>query len=1828
MSDEESEITAGDDVSQDNSQLDGTEDSQLLTDDEISNIQSDEPQTKKKKSSGKNSGKKSKKGKPESIDDVCEEYNMENPTIEYTEDDYLELTSYRHYQTRYREKIECFNPESDNSKQVAMVLAKYKEFKQQQNEFNANKANNTSGRKNNRSAGSKEKSVPAIKIKIAGKKRGKKQESDDEFEELLKQHETELDAVEKEKEERRIARAQKIAEKKAQQAAEANKFRKPKLDNIEHKDYCESCGQGGEILLCDYCPRTYHLPCVDPNLTEAPEGDWMCPGCEEECAFEERVSNNKQYCYVCKEGENLLYCTTCTYSFHGYCHDPPLTEVPVGDYVCPRCTCEEPKNKIDKILSWKWDEKEYPEPWKEDELPPVDTADPTLKKKRRDMLCIRPAKKLGLRRVRMLYIKWKYLSHWHCDWLPEMAVEIHHAQTWRTYFRKNDPEVPPNYENDEDGDEERAHRKNKAHDPLDLYDRFYKYGVKPNWLVVQRIINHINYGKNQYDYLVKWSELSYNESTWERDDFDIPGYETAICKYWQHRHDMTGDTIPKAIKKKIEAKKIEDGITEDDSKKKKVVYDIKKKHEVQPDYITETGGTLHPYQLEGINWLRHCYSQGTHAILADEMGLGKTVQAMTFLYSLYKENASKGPFLVAAPLSTLLNWEREAHIWCKDFYCVTYAGDKDSRAVIREHEFSFAEGAVKGGPKATKMKDPQSVKFHVLLTSYELINMDKAILSSIKWGALVVDEAHRLKNNQSLFFRNLREYDIEYRLLLTGTPLQNNLEELFHLLNFLCPDSFYDLENFTSEFADVSKEDQIQKLHSMLGPHMLRRLKADVLTGMPTKSELIVPIDLAPMQRKWYKNILTKNFEALNVKNGGTAMSLTNVLMELKKCCNHPYLFAKASIEAPKAPNGLYEINALVKASGKLVVMQKMLRKLFNQGHRVLIFSQMTRMLDVLEDFCEAEGYKFERIDGSITGQLRQEAIDRFNAPGAKQFIFLLSTRAGGLGINLATADTVIIYDSDWNPHNDTQAFSRAHRLGQKNTVLVYRFVTRNSVEEKVTSVAKKKMLLNHLVVRANTANKGPSLSKTELDDVIRWGTEELFKDDDNTDENGDPKPTENAIVWDDEAIDKLLERKPFDPNEKVDKDWSDEYLSTFKVATYATKEVEEEEEPEVIKQDDHEPDPDYWEKLLRHHYEQDQESELQNLGKGKRLRKQVNYAANGPTQEWQQVTIENEGEFSEDFSDVDDQSEGGDSDADGIAEARKRKRYGDDKLPPLLSKVNGQMEVLGFNPRQRKAFYNAIMRWGMPPSDAYQSQWLTRDLKSKSERVFKAYSSLFMRHLCEPVTENAEYFSDGVPKEGISRHHILARMGIMCLIRRKVQEFESFNGEWSMPEVKEKMEKEAAEAVEKAEAEAIGGENMIYNDEESQTKDKSVSPNNDDVDMADASNDGTTDPKNEIMEVESNENTTDNIMESNRPKTLINGIKKPRLPFKFNIADGGFTELHGLWQNEEAQVTPGTEYEVWHRRHDFWLLNGITIHGYGRMGDIMNDPRFSILNEPFETLAKDKPNMNSQDVKSKFLQRRYKLLEQALIIEEQLRRAAFLNIEQPDEDGLKNLDNHHAEFETLVAAHQDLNDKAKAGDRNSKTLMTKVIGRLEDLLNDMKNDIARIPATVAKLSSVAERLHMTEREILSRLTTKDENVGATKSPLPPPGPFITPEQGQKLSCIQPKFVYLFKDVVNISSGKKDNDNDIKKDDTIEKDIENEENGKKSENEVPMEIGEKETSVKREQVEEVITKNGVKEDDNVTMINNINDDEPFEAMDTSTTDEKVEKESLDSVAAL
>ncbi|XP_042345222.1 chromodomain-helicase-DNA-binding protein 4 isoform X3 [Plectropomus leopardus] len=1580
----------------------------------------------------------------------------------------------------------------------------------------------------------------------------------------------------------------------------------------DHQDYCEVCQQGGEIILCDTCPRAYHMVCLDPDMEKAPEGKWSCPHCEKEGiqwearddlseaegedeedrrdeGVEEEDDHHIEFCRVCKDGGELLCCDTCPSSYHIHCLNPPLPEIPNGEWICPRCKCPQMKGKVQKVLTWKWGEPPAPTPVPRPADLPADAPDPPP---------------LAGRREREFFVKWCNMSYWHCSWVLELQLELNCQVMFRNYQRKTDMDEPPPVDFGGEGDENKStKRKNK--DPLFIHmeEEFCRYGVKMEWLMIHRILNHSVDKKNNVHYLIKWRDLPYDQATWESEDMDIPEFDTYKQTYWNHRELMMGEEgrPVKKLKKTVKVKKAE-------RPPANPVVDPTIKFDRQPDYLDSTGGTLHPYQLEGLNWLRFSWAQATDTILADEMGLGKTVQTAVFLYSLYKEGHSKGPFLVSAPLSTIINWEREFEMWAPDMYVVTYVGDKDSRAVIRENEFSFEGNAIRGGKKASKMKKDSTVKFHVLLTSYELITIDQAVLGSIEWACLVVDEAHRLKNNQSKFFRVLNNYPLQHKLLLTGTPLQNNLEELFHLLNFLTPERFNNLEGFLEEFADIAKEDQIKKLHDMLGPHMLRRLKADVFKHMPSKTELIVRVELSPMQKKYYKFILTRNFEALNTRGGGNQVSLLNVVMDLKKCCNHPYLFPAAATEAPKLPNGMYEGNALVKSSGKLSLLQKMMRKLKEGGHRVLVFSQMTKMLDLLEDFLENEGYKYERIDGGVTGNLRQEAIDRFNAPGAPQFAFLLSTRAGGLGINLASADTVIIYDSDWNPHNDIQAFSRAHRIGQNRKVMIYRFVTKASVEERITQVAKKKMMLTHLVVRPGLGSKTGSMSKQELDDILKFGTEELFKDEIG---EGDNKEDDSSVIhYDDQAIERLLDRNQ-DATDDTELQSMNEYLSSFKVAQYVVKDEDDEEEEverEVIKQEES-VDPDYWEKLLRHHYEQQQEDLARNLGKGKRTRKPVNY--NDGSQEdrdWQEDQSDNQSDYSV-------ASEEGDEDFDERTEANARRpnRKGlrndrDKPLPPLLARVGGNIEVLGFNARQRKAFLNAVMRYGMPPQDAFTNQWLVRDLRGKSEKEFKAYVSLFMRHLCEPGADGAETFADGVPREGLSRQHVLTRIGVMSLIRKKVQEFEHVNGQWSMPwmaeleenkraaalaagedpktpstgtpadtqpntpipedlsksDDKEDMKKEGEDGkgakkaddpeiieipdeseksplLEKKEDDVDSTAGKEEKNKETGNGDEGKEKEGEDVSKDKEDRDKTSEAEKDTeVKGEGSESKTDSEEDKSKaeegkdekmdtsPQTeekkeqkeekdavktedsgkLQNGEnakegataapavniseekkKATKQRFMFNIADGGFTELHSLWQNEEraATVTKKT-FEIWHRRHDYWLLAGIIQHGYARWQDVQNDVRFAILNEPFKG---EMSRGNFLEIKNKFLARRFKLLEQALVIEEQLRRAAYLNMTEDPAHPSMALNTRFSEVECLAESHQHLSKESMSGNKPANAVLHKVLKQLEELLSDMKADVTRLPATIARIPPVAVRLQMSERNILSRLASRGPEVTA-----------------------------------------------------------------------------------------------------------------------------------------
>uniref|UniRef100_A0A8C6E872 Chromodomain-helicase-DNA-binding protein 1-like n=1 Tax=Moschus moschiferus TaxID=68415 RepID=A0A8C6E872_MOSMO len=470
-----------------------------------------------------------------------------------------------------------------------------------------------------------------------------------------------------------------------------------------------------------------------------------------------------------------------------------------------------------------------------------------------------------------------------------------------------------------------------------------------------------------------------------------------------------------------------------------------------------TGIHLRPYQLQGVNWLAQCFHCQNGCILGDEMGLGKTCQTIALFIYLAGRLNDEGPFLILCPLSVLSNWKEEMERFAPGLSCVTYAGDKDKRACLQQD-----------------LK--QESRFHVLLTTYEICLKDASFLKSFPWSVLVVDEAHRLKNQSSLLHKTLSEFSVVFSLLLTGTPIQNSLQELYSLLSFVEPDLFSkeQAEDFVQRYQDIEKESEsASELYKLLQPFLLRRVKAEVATELPRKTEVVIYHGMSALQKKYYKAILMKDLDAFE-NEMAKKVKLQNVLSQLRKCVDHPYLFDGVEPEP-------FEIgDHLIEASGKLHLLDKLLAFLYSKGHRVLLFSQMTQMLDILQDYLDYRGYSYERVDGSVRGEERYLAIKNFGQQPI--FIFLLSTRAGGVGMNLTAADTVIFFDSDFNPQNDLQAAARAHRIGQNKSVKVIRLIGRDTVEEIVIRKAASKLQLTNMIIEGGHFTLGAQKPAADAD--------------------------------------------------------------------------------------------------------------------------------------------------------------------------------------------------------------------------------------------------------------------------------------------------------------------------------------------------------------------------------------------------------------------------------------------------------------------------------------------------------------------------------------------------------------------------------------------------------------------------------------------------------------------------------------------------------------------------------------------------------------------------
>lgn len=670
--------------------------------------------------------------------------------------------------------------------------------------------------------------------------------------------------------------------------------------------------------------------------------------------------------------------------------------------------------------------------------------------------------------------------------------------------------------------------------------RFKRIEVDPEFIKVDRILSE-TYEDSERVVLVKWRKLPYELATFELvgDVEKCEGFEEALQAYRERkkmRHMRVG----------MDWRPNREGQT---------------KYTTSPQY--KGGNELRNYQLEGLNWLLNRWYFRQSCIMADEMGLGKTVQSVVFVNALFMEYDYTAPALVVAPLSTIGHWEREFKNWT-DLRVLVYHGSIQGRGVISDYEFQ-----VRAGNITVRL-------FDVLITTYEMAMAGSEHLTQFEFGVGIFDEAHRLKNPNSKAACCLRSFSIQHKVLLSGTPIQNNLNELWALFNFIDPHRFNSQAAFLNEYK-MEKSEDVERLQALLKPLMLRRMKEDVETSIPMKEETIIEVELTMIQKRYYRAILEKNIEFLARDDKSNAPNLINAMMELRKCCIHPYLLNGAEDKivsdygkrypdrVRNSTDGVADTGVvvgshwfltldeyykiLIQSSGKLVLLDKLLDKLHGE-HKVLIFSQMTKCLDLLAEYLTFRSYRYERIDGGVRGDLRQAAIDRFSAGDA--FVFLLCTRAGGVGINLTAADTVVIFDSDWNPQNDLQAQARCHRIGQKNEVKIYRLVTKNSYEREMFDKAGMKLGLDRAILQKMSFDQRedtPARKEDAIQLLLRKGAYGVLMETDDA-----------SRRFCEEDIDQILERRTQIVRHS-------EGRNVFSKASF---QMEEEVE-----------DPDFWDNLL-----------------------------------------------------------------------------------------------------------------------------------------------------------------------------------------------------------------------------------------------------------------------------------------------------------------------------------------------------------------------------------------------------------------------------------------------------------------------------------------------------------------------------------------------------------------------------------------------------------------------------------------------------------------------
>ena len=1013
---------------------------------------------------------------------------------------------------------------------------------------------------------------------------------------------------------------------------------------MRHIQQCETCGQDGnfgQMVYCQGCTLAYHKSCLGTRnsrehlVTKVGSGDSVlqCRRCVGYARKKEPTAPDQGKCADCREhgdaclpfrprkttpqehkereengGEDPSYdvdgsrlyqanavlfrCLTCWRAFH-FAHLPSRSDVMEmldseidpeqrfreysRDWKCKDCL--DMPAKVSGLIAWK--------PMDEDGYDPgiaLDQIDEDEK---------------------AYLVKWDGMSYFRAAWMPGAwvwGVSVH--STRKAFAKRPDAQHP----------------KMRTEDaiPEDYLRTDIVLDIKYTSIVDIRT-EEIDKARIRevYRALIKYKGLGYEDAVWEAppnpDDGDRwTDFVTAYNDWILGRYVRP----PKgsSLKSRIDKARSQDF--------------AKLERKVQPDNVL--GGELMKYQIEGLNWLYYKWSTQKNAILADEMGLGKTIQIIAFLATLVSD-WNCFPFLVVVPNSTCPNWRREIKRWAPSLRVVAYYGSKESRDLVYRYEL-FPEGS-------------KDLRCHIVVTSYDAASDDncRRFFRSVAWQGLIVDEGQRLKNDKNLLYTALGALKAPFRILLTGTPLQNNQRELFNLLHFL--DDTYDAAELEREFSELD-QNKITKLHDMIRPFFLRRTKAQVLTFLPPMAQIILPVSMSMVQKKLYRTILAKNpdlMKAIFSSDNGTLKqaeraSLSNVLMQLRKCLCHPFVYNKG-IEERNVDYAVSHRN-LVEAGSKLKVLELLLPKLKERGHRVLIFSQFLDMLDMVEDFLDGMELRYQRLDGSVSSLQKQKRIDEFNAPESPLFAFLLSTRAGGVGINLASADTVIILDPDFNPHQDIQALSRAHRIGQHKKVLCFQLVTRASAEERIMQMGRRKLALDHVLIQEMDADDA---EENDLVSVLRHGAAELFED------SGD-----QDITYDSTSVDRLLDRSNMEDTKAGDDKSAETQFSRARIWANDSGALQEEivEDATALQQA---PDPGVWANILRERERaaaEEAADKADAYGRGRRARGNVDYAGDKAPEgteglDLTPMKLKGKKPKDGDESDTDFQDEGGDYDDD-----------------------------------------------------------------------------------------------------------------------------------------------------------------------------------------------------------------------------------------------------------------------------------------------------------------------------------------------------------------------------------------------------------------------------------------------------------------------------------------------------------------------------------------------------------------------------------------------------